>query len=176
MSILPHDKFKSSCNPNKVERKFYKVWVAMIARCSNKNTSRDKQWYFDKGVKVCDRWKDFNYFFIDMWDSYNLHRTLNNNDTELDRIDSNGDYSKMNCRWITRLENMNNTRNVRRIKGKTITEWSKILNVKRGTLARRLDQGWTADEIINHPLGAKPGVALYHQKNRLVKKLQKINN
>jgi hypothetical protein len=154
MSILPHNKFKSSSNPNKVERKFYKVWVAMKSRCSSKE-QRDKKWYFDKGVKVCERWQDFNYFFIDMWDSYNLHRELNDSDTELDRIDSNGHYSKINCRWITRLENMNNTRNVRRIKGKTITEWSEILKIKRGTLARRLDQGWSEEEILSHPFGGK---------------------
>ncbi len=154
MSILPHDRFKSSSNPNRVERKFYKIWVAMVSRCSGKE-QRDKKWYFDKGVRVSDRWKDFNYFFIDMWDSYTLHRQMFNSDTELDRKDSNGNYSKINCHWVTRLENMNNTRNVRRIKGKTITELSKILNIKRGTLVRRLEQGWKDDEIINHPFGGK---------------------
>ncbi len=126
----------------------------MISRCSGKE-QRDKKWYFDKGVRVCDRWQDFNCFFIDMWDSYMLHREMFSGDTELDRIEGDGNYSKANCHWSTRLENMNNTRNVRRIKGKTITEWSKILGIKRGTLARRCDQGWSDDEILGHPFGGK---------------------
>jgi hypothetical protein len=29
---------------------------------------------------------------------------------ELDRIDNNKGYSKENCRWVTRSENMQNTR------------------------------------------------------------------
>lgn len=153
MSILPHDNFKSSRNPNKMERNFYKIWVAMMSRCSGKE-QRDKKWYFDKGVKVCEEWKDFSCFFIDMWRSYAIHRQ-GFDSTELDRIDSNGNYSKNNCRWVTRLENMNNTRNVRKIKGKTITEWANILKIKRGTIARRLDQGWTDDEIVNHSFGSK---------------------
>jgi len=126
----------------------------MVYRCSGKE-QKSRKWYFDKGVRVCDRWKDFNYFFIDMWDSYTLHRHMFIDDTELDRIDPNGNYSKINCRWVTLLENMNNTRNVRRIKGKTITEWSGILKIKRGTLARRLDQGWSEEEILSHPCGGK---------------------
>lgn len=147
MSILPHNKFKSSSNPNKVERKFYKVWVAMKSRCSNKE-QRDKKWYFDKGVKVCERWQDFNYFFIDMWDSYNLHRELNDSDTELDRINNDKGYSKINCHWATRLENMNNTGNVKKIKGKTLTQWAKELGVKREALVQRRDKGWSDKDII----------------------------
>lgn len=155
MSILPHNRFKSSSNPNKVERNFYKVWVAMISRCSGK-TVKDRKWYFDRGINVSKRWKDFNYFFIDMWDSYLVHRNMFNNDTELDRIKSDKGYYKTNCRWATRLENMNNTKNVRRINGKTLTEWSKIIDVSRDTLARRVEQGWSDKKVLFHPFGSKP--------------------
>lgn len=47
MSIV-HPKFKSSCNPNKVERNFYKVWSEMKRRCGVKREAlvqrRDKGW------------------------------------------------------------------------------------------------------------------------------------
>jgi hypothetical protein len=155
MSILPHNKFKSSMNPNKVERNFYKVWSEMKRRCTHKTYPRNDKSYFDKGIKICDRWTDFNNFFIDIWDSYKLHRQLNDNDTELDRINNKKGYSKINCRWATRLENMNNIGNNKKIKGKTLSEWSEILNVKKGTLARRQAQGWSDKEVLFHPFGGK---------------------
>jgi hypothetical protein len=155
MSIV-HPKFKSSCNPDKVERNFYKVWSEMKRRCTHETTKRNNKSYYSKGITVCDRWKTFDFFFLDMWNSYRLHRGLNNNNTELDRIDNNKGYSKTNCRWATRLENMNNIENNKIIKGKTLSEWSKITGIKKGTLARRQRQGWSDDKIINHPFGSKP--------------------
>lgn len=140
--------FKSSCNPNKIERNFYKVWSEMSRRCRQKTTERNNKSYFNKGVKVCERWTNFDNFFIDMWDSYKLHRLLNNNNTELDRINNNNGYSKINCRWVTRLENMNNTSNVKKIKGKTLTQWAKELGVKREALVQRRDKGWSDKDII----------------------------
>jgi hypothetical protein len=150
-SIMIHLNFKSSRNPNKVERKFYKVWGAMMARCSAK-AGKDKKWYFDKGIKVCERWQNFEFFFIDMWDSYLLHRELNDCDTELDRVNNEKGYSKGNCKWSTRLENMNNTHNVRKLKGKTFSQWSKLLGIDSKTLIRRYEVGWSIDRILSPKL------------------------
>jgi len=152
---MPHDKFKSSNNPNKIERKFYKVWSEMVRRCRGNTSKRNDRSYYNKGIVVSSRWKEFDYFFIDMWDDYLFHRKMNNGDTELDRINNMKGYCKKNCRWSTRLENMNNISNVRIVYGKTLTEWAKILNIKRGTLSRRYEQGWSNDEIVTHPFGRK---------------------
>jgi len=46
----------------------------------------------------------------DMYESYQLHKEENKEDTEIDRIDCNQGYNKNNCKWVTRIENMNNTR------------------------------------------------------------------
>jgi len=147
MSIV-HPKFKSSRNPNKVERNFYKVWSEMKRRCTHKTTKRNDKSYFSKGVSVCEKWMVFDFFFLDMWSSYLSHRELNDNDTELDRIDNNKGYSKKNCHWVTRLENMNNTSNVKKIRGKTLTQWAKELGVKRAALVQRRDKGWSDEDII----------------------------
>lgn len=148
MSIL-HKNFKSSSNPNKLERKFYKVWIAMIYRCSGKNL-KDKKWYFDSGIKVCDRWKRFEYFFIDMWDEYIIHRNMFNGDTQLDRKNNKKGYNKINCRWITSFENKQNRRDSVIIDGKTISEWSNLLNIKRSTIYDRyMKKMYTIKEILS---------------------------
>ena len=145
--------FKSSRNPNKVERNFYKVWSEMKRRCSNKTTKRNNKSYFDKGVKICERWKDFNFFFIDMWESYLLHRESNYEDTELDRINNEEGYSKVNCRWVTRLENMNNTGNVRKLNGKTFSQWADELGIDRRTLLQRYyAYGWSIERTLSAKL------------------------
>lgn len=148
-----HHEFKSSRNPNKVERNFYKVWSEMNRRCRQKTTKRNNKSYFSKGIVVGDRWKNFDYFFIDMWDSYLLHRELNNGDTELDRIDNKKGYSKSNCQWSTRLENMNNTGNVRKLNGKTFSQWSIKLGIDRRTLLQRYyGYGWSVDRTLSPKL------------------------
>lgn len=151
MSIV-HSKFKSSGNQNKVERNFYKVWSEMNRRCSRKTSKRNTKSYFGKGIKVCESWKNFDNFFKDMWETYLLHRKLTGGNTELNRVNNDEDYSKMNCCWSTRLENMNNTSNVRRIRGKTFSEWSKILGINSKTLIRRYEVGWKIDRVLSPKL------------------------
>jgi hypothetical protein len=120
----------------------------MKRRCEHKTTKRNDKSYFSKGVIVCERWKTFDFFFLDMWSLYISHRKLNDNNTELDRVNNNKGYSKENCRWVTRLENMNNTNNVKKIRGKTLTQWAKELGVKREALVQRRDKGWSDENII----------------------------
>lgn len=75
--------------------KLYKVWSTMKARCFNPDSFRYK-WYGDRGIKVCDRWLDFENFREDMGEPPA--------GTSLDRIDNDGDYEPTNCRWATQTE------------------------------------------------------------------------
>lgn len=139
---------KSSKNPNKVERKFYQAWIAMRYRCSGKHLKSNKR-YFDREIVVCERWESFNYFYIDMWDTYLIHHKMFGSDTELDRINNNKGYCKVNCRWVTREENTNNRSSRRVFKGKTLTQWAKTLGVNRSTLAQRYYvYGWSIDKVL----------------------------
>ena len=141
---------KSSHNPNPIERKFYQSWIAMRFRCSNKSKGNTRKQYFERGIIVSDRWQHFDYFFIDMWDSYSFHRHVFGKDTELDRIDNNKGYYKGNCRWVTHAENANNRSSQKLFKGKTLTEWSKELKIKRSTLAQRFYvYGWSVDRTLS---------------------------
>lgn len=104
----------------------YKSWAEMKYRCSH-NIKKYKD------ISYCKGWEDFNSFYKDMGE-----RPLN---MTLDRIDPKGNYEPSNCRWATMEEQQNNRTNNNKItfNGKTLTlsQWAKILNVKRSTLAQR---------------------------------------
>lgn len=85
----------------------YKVWRSMLNRCQSASHKAYK-WYGARGIKVCERWKDFLNFFEDMGE---CPKGLS-----LDRINNDGSYELLNCRWATTLEQNNNRRISRKVK------------------------------------------------------------
>jgi hypothetical protein len=59
------------------------------------------------------------------------------------RIDNNGDYEKMNCRWETAQEQGANKQNNRVIEfagcRKHLAEWSRIFKIHKDTLSSQLE-------------------------------------
>jgi hypothetical protein len=81
----------------------------MTTRCASQR-DWDKSKYFDKGIRVCEEWKDFA-VFRDWAEKagYRLGLTI-------DRIDSDGHYSPDNCQWLTRADNSRKVRTDREFK------------------------------------------------------------
>lgn len=105
----------------------YKSWAEMKYRC-NHNIKKYKN------ISFCESWNNFENFYKDMGE-----RPKN---TSLDRINPNGNYEPNNCRWATNEQQQNNRTNNHKIyfNGKTLTisQWAKLLNIKRSTLAQRI--------------------------------------
>lgn len=80
----------------------YKTWLSMKQRCNNPHAP-NYALYGGRGIKICKEWNDnFIAFLSDMGERPK--------GTSLDRINSNGDYCKENCRWATPKEQSMNLR------------------------------------------------------------------
>lgn len=116
--------------------KLHGVWKSMRARCKNPNDPAYRN-YGGRGIRVCERWDDFSLFLKDMGP-----RPPN---TEIDRIDVNGDYEPSNCRWATKKVNLNNRRDNHLVtwRGETLplTAWAERLGMNPITLYHRLTRG-----------------------------------
>ena len=75
----------------------------MINRTKNPKNKAFKEYYGVRGISVCDRWLKIENFIEDMYPTYKEGLTL-------DRIDNNGNYEPLNCRWATQSLQLMNTR------------------------------------------------------------------
>lgn len=82
----------------------YVTWLKMCGRCLNP-CEKDAPYYKDRGIGVAPEWLGYHGFKRFVEDMGERPAGMS-----LDRIDSNKDYSKENCRWATPHQQSANTR------------------------------------------------------------------
>lgn len=131
---------------------FYKAWQAMKRRCDNKSQLH-YCYYGGRGITYQESWASFENFKKDMYDSYIEHiKEYGKKDTTLDRIDVDGNYCLDNCRWATKVVQANNTRRNTFLtyngETHTLSEWSKILDIRYDRIINRLSKGYSVEDIL----------------------------
>lgn len=127
----------------------YVVWALMIRRCHRPASSSEKAIYMDRGITVCDAWRNsFSQFIADMGPRPK--------GSQIDRIDNAKGYSPDNCRWATTIEQGRNKRTNRLVSfdGKTqcVSAWAEQTGIKEMTLWKRINAGWTAQRALTEPV------------------------
>ena len=137
------------------DSRIYRIFNDMRTRCYLP-AHHSYYLYGGRGIRICDEWLNNREAFL-RW-------ALDNGYAEnltLDRIDSNGDYSPENCRWVDRYVQANNTsRNVYLEydgREQTIAQWCRERGFNRKLIGSRLAHGWTVEEAIETPPYAKRG-------------------
>lgn len=141
----------------------YRIWRGIHTRCTNPKTIN---WhlYGGKGVKICERWDEFENFWEDMKEGYSSEMTI-------DRIDGSGDYTPENCQWATKTQQARNRENNYLVtyKGETLLgrEWDERRRFKLGTVRDRISKkGWPVEKAIETPVKQSDRGCVHFDKSR----------
>jgi hypothetical protein len=121
----------------------------MKSRCFVESNSSFKN-YGGRGIGVCDEWLDFETFRDwAMSSGYNDELTI-------ERIDVNGDYEPVNCKWISKSEQSRNRRITRFIEidgvTKSIQEWCDEYETNYSLVHQRISKlGWEPKKALTTP-------------------------
>lgn len=83
--------------------RIYRIHTCMKSRCNNPNR-KDYKYYWWRWITYDPKWETFEGFYEDMKEWYQEHLTI-------DRRENDWNYCKLNCRWVTMLEQSKNKRN-----------------------------------------------------------------
>ena len=105
---------------DKTERykKISGVYHNMRNRCYNEN-SKDYKNYGGRGIIIEESFSTLDKFFN--WAIINGYKE----GLEIDRKENEGNYSTLNCRWVTKAENNRNMR-------KTVMSWEIVSDIRFG--------------------------------------------
>lgn len=74
--------------------RLYKIWASMKHRCSSACIDKNREWYYEKGIRVGKEWSEFIPFMN--WAIDNGYSS----ELTIDRIDNSIGYMSSNCRWV----------------------------------------------------------------------------
>ena len=138
--------------------RLYRIYTGMLTRCYDDNDPGYKN-YGARGIMLCLEWlSDRTTFF--KWAMENGYDAL----LQIDRIDPDGHYEPLNCRWVTSRVNQNNRRNnvvvVYGGKKITISDLARQERVPERLLRKRIARGWDIESALRLPSQYKRRVHL----------------
>lgn len=144
--------------------RIFNIWSKIKERCYNPKRPAYKN-YGGKGVVMCDEWRnDFQTFYN--WAMTNGYQ----DDLTIDRINSNGNYEPLNCRWLALSENVR-LRNATAFiaigeLSLTIHDWAIRLNMDPATLMSRYKELGEKNVVdaIRYALETSDNSSLYKRK------------
>ena len=128
----------------------YAAWANMKTRCDNPNRPTWRR-YGGRGIKYQKSWVRYECFLSDMGRMPRKGYTL-------DRINVEADYTKENCRWISRADNARQV-----LKGKRITLFGETKRLRqwladprckcpsKNAYYARLNYGWSIKQALITP-------------------------
>lgn len=126
----------------------HRVWTAMWTRCTNPNSIGYAD-YGGRGIMVCDRWKDFTAFYMDMGPRPTPQHSI-------DRRENDGNYEPGNCHWVTADVQARNKRNAVFIeyegKPQRLVDLAHRFGLSSGHVYGRVRSGWTVEEALTTPV------------------------
>lgn len=124
----------------------YRIWSLMKDRCLNDN-NKCAEYYKKRHIRVAYEWiNSFEAFYKDMGKRPTKYHTI-------DRINTNFNYTKWNCRWATRQEQSRNLSSNTILtfnnESKCLAEWAEDLGMPPSTLSARLNKlGWPVEKAL----------------------------
>lgn len=137
---------KTQLTHGQSKTKLYKIWESMKRRCVSPKVERYSS-YGGRGISVCEEWQRFEPFFE--WAIENGYQ----DGLSIDRIDVDGNYEPVNCRWVTLKEQSNNKTNSRYVElygeKKTISEIAEQYKLPYEMVYQRITKlHWSPEEAI----------------------------
>ncbi len=137
-----HNRARNNTSPE------YRAWSNMLKRCGSGNVINPHR-YGERGIAVCDTWKNFQVFLDDMGFRPSPEHSL-------ERVDNDLGYCKSNCVWATKSEQARNRcttilstlNNVTR----PLIEWCEVLDLDYRIVRQRIHKlRWSHDRALTTP-------------------------
>lgn len=132
-------------NHKEGKTRLYNIWQNMKKRCQ-KTTDHAYKNYGNRGIKVCNEWS--SYLTFKEWSIKNGYKE----NLTIERINNDGNYEPLNCRWATYKEQGRNTRSNVNYKKECAFDASVRLGGNRHLVASRIDLGWSKKRAFTTPI------------------------
>ena len=143
--------------------RLYNVWLSIKDRCFNIRNKRYAS-YGGRGITICEEWLNFENFYNWAY-SNGYNKNAGFGECTIDRIDVNGNYEPLNCRWVSNKEQCRNKTTSRLLtfngKTQTVSDWEKETGYPVGQRINKL--GWDAVRALTTP---KRGIKYGSKENK----------